>query len=76
MFTAHECFFTADDGKKGMCPGCSVLQRDAVSGSSVVRGTGAEGDIELINKSENSHPNHAEKCQRMRKKDLYVWHLF
>lgn len=68
MFTVCERFSTADDGKKRMGPGCSVLQRDAVSGSSV-GGTGAEGDIELINKGENSHPNHVEKCQRMRKED-------
>lgn len=26
-----------------------------------------EGDIELINKDENFHHNHAEKYQRMRK---------
>lgn len=68
MFTAHECFFTVDDGKKGMGPGCSILQRDAVSGS-CVGGAGAEGDIELINKGENSYPNHVKKCQRMRKED-------
>lgn len=66
MFTACECFSTADDGKKGMGPGCSVLQKDAISGSSV-GGTGAEGGIELINRGENSHPNHVEKCQRMRR---------
>lgn len=69
MFTAHECFSTGDDGKKGMGPGCSVLQRDAVSGSSVA-GTEAGGDSELINKGENSHPNHVEKCQRMTKEGL------
>lgn len=70
MFTACECFSTADDGKKGMGPGCSVLQRDAVHGSSV-GGTGTEGDIELINKGENSYLNHIEKCQRMRKDDPF-----
>lgn len=69
MFTARECFSTADDGKKQMDPRCSALQRDAVNGSSF-GGTGAEGDIELINKGENSHPNHVEKCPRMRKEDL------
>lgn len=68
MFTACESFSKADDRKKGMGPGCSVLQRDAVSRSSI-GGTGAEGDIELINKGEKSHPDHIEKCQRIRKED-------
>lgn len=68
MFTAHECFSTANDGKKGMGPECQALQRDAASGSSVA-GTEAEGDSELINKGENSHPNRVEKCQKMRKED-------
>lgn len=71
MFTALECSSIADDGKKGMGAGCSVLQRDEVSCSSLGE-TGAEGDIELINKGENSHPNHVEKCQRMRKKKIFM----
>lgn len=70
MFTARECFSTADDGKKGMGPGCSVLQKDAVQ-RSPVGGTGAEGDIELRSKGENSYPNHIEMCQRMRKDDPF-----
>lgn len=36
----------------------------------IFAGTEAGGDSELINKGENSHPNHVEKCQRMTKEGL------